>query len=193
MKKNIQTIGLVGLLSGITGGCHNNNMIKAETNEQYSAYLKWKIGHEKVTVYKTNENPRTVKMSIIPAYGRGNGRTYFDYESDGQIDFVIICNLDLGTNCRDDESLQFSRNVFQIPIDYEVNSNYAQVIEAAQKDYDQKLLLLEAKKQARILSDEEQRKIVRKQQVEDALDLIEQRKRFREQQVKDALNLIEGK
>ena len=134
MNKNIQTLGLVGLLSGITGGCHNNDMVRVEDDQtsKHSAYLEGNIDSERVAFYRMGENLGATKMSIMPISQAGMSRTYFDNENDGLINLVRICNSE--RICQDYESFKF-------PGLYIVDSEDGAVFffETAQKDYKQKL------------------------------------------------------
>ena len=168
MKKNIQTLGLVGLLFS-ANGCHG----------QYSSYLEGDIDHERVRVIVENtyEQPTMVAtMLITPLSGEGSGRTYFDYNGDGLVDYIKICKS--GASCHDKDSITFSRyqsgnDKYGVLI---INNDDRMIIDAAQNDYVKKRTQLKGK-------------------MEEA-KLIQERKQiteFREQQVKDALKLIEGK
>lgn len=170
--KILQQLGLVSLLCG-ANGCHPNYYNIRDTNsEQYSAYLEGDIGNERVIVERTREIPTITAMSITPlsSVGRarvGSGRTYFDFNDDGNIDLVEICKS--GTVCEYEDSMIFYRDV-------SLSSNDILVMEAAQKDYHEKLFLLQEKK----AEEEKQREEFKYRQ-------------FREQQVKGALDLINGR
>ena len=155
MNKKIQTLGLTGLLIGISG-CGSNQPIMTEKKayieqtekqalpsvERDRFHFDGVIDGERVVLYKTNEAPGTTAMSIMPISGDGSGRTYFDYDNNGKVDAVRICES--GTICSDDNSLPFTYNT---DISYDnrmsVDSDYVSAI-TPQDDFNEKMGQLKA-------------------------------------------------